>query len=348
MIKNCVNCNNEFETKIAKSQYCSKECRTEHRKAERAKSGFEKNNKKYDGLEEGLDYVVCKECGLKGQKLQFHIQMVHNTTVAEYRLKHNVDQVTSQKLLLQQSERVKGDKNPAYQHGGRLSPFSDKFVGKTTKEEAVAKLLKTKSENPQNENTKLEYYTSRGYTEEEAIQLRSDRQSTFSLEKCIEKYGEEEGYKKWLARQEKWQTTLKSKSDEEIAEINKKKLPKIGPISKAEQSIANYLRSVGISIDQQHPIKRENQTWYHYDIVSGNKIIEYNGDYWHANPMIYEETHSFKRNKLVMTAKDIWNKDQNKIQTAIRNGYEVFVVWESEYLKDEKGTIEKCINFLKQ
>ena len=244
-------------------------------------------------------------------------------SVEEYRLKHNVEQIMSQKFLLQQSERVKGDKNPAYQHGGRLSPFSDKFIGETTKEKAFAKMLKTKAENPQNESTRLDYYISRGYSEEKAREKLKKRQTTFSLEKCIEKYGEKEGYEKWLARQEKWQKTLKSKSEEEIAEINKKKLPKIGPISKAEQHIANCIRNNGILIEQQHPIKKENSTWFHYDIVSGNKIIEYNGDYWHANPTIYEETHSFKRNKKVMTAKDIWQKDQNKLTTAINNGYEV-------------------------
>ena len=27
------------------------------------------------------------------------------------------------------SDRITGNKNPAYDHGGRLSPFSDKFVG---------------------------------------------------------------------------------------------------------------------------------------------------------------------------------------------------------------------------
>ena len=35
----------------------------------------------------------------------------------------------------------------------------------------------------ENHNNTIEYYTSRGYTEEEAILLRSDRQRTFTLEK---------------------------------------------------------------------------------------------------------------------------------------------------------------------
>ena len=173
MIKECLVCNTQFETKT-KSNYCPKECKTTHKKEIRAKVDFEKNNKKYEGLEEGFDSVVCKECGLKGKKIQFHIQMAHNMSVADYKLKHNIDKIISQKLLLEQSERLKGDKNPGYQHGGRLSPFSDKFIGKTTREKAAAKSKKTKTENPQNENTKLEYYTSRGYTEEEAKSMGSE------------------------------------------------------------------------------------------------------------------------------------------------------------------------------
>lgn len=68
-----------------------------------------------------------------------------------------------------------------------------------------------------------EYWISKGYSEEDAIIKVSETQATFSLNICIEKYGEEEGYCVWKSRQDCWQETLKAKSDEEIEEINKKK-----------------------------------------------------------------------------------------------------------------------------
>ncbi len=87
--------------------------------------------------------------------------------------------------------------------------------------------LEKKKKDPYSYNktqiTKIEYWLEKGYTEEEAKKKISERQSTFSKEKCIKKYGEEEGTKRWKERQDKWQKTLNNKSPEEIEEINKKK-----------------------------------------------------------------------------------------------------------------------------
>lgn len=60
-------------------------------------------------------------------------------------------------------------------------------------------------------------------SEEEAKYALSERQCTFSLEKCVKKYGEEEGLKRFNIRQEKWQNTLNNKSNKEKEEINKKR-----------------------------------------------------------------------------------------------------------------------------
>ena len=69
----------------------------------------------------------------------------------------------------------------------------------------------------------LQKFLDMGLSEKEAKIALCERQSTLSLKKCIEKYGKDEGTKKWKVRQEKWQTTLKSKPQEEIDEINRKK-----------------------------------------------------------------------------------------------------------------------------
>ena len=54
----------------------------------------------------------------------------------------------------------------------------------------------------------IEFWLAKGYTKKEAILLISESQKTFSLEKCIEKYGEVEGVKRFEKRQEKWITSL--------------------------------------------------------------------------------------------------------------------------------------------
>ena len=52
------------------------------------------------------------------------------------------------------------------------------------------------------------YWEKKGFTKEESISMVSKVQSTFSLNKCIEKYGEEKGKSVWDERQKKWQKSL--------------------------------------------------------------------------------------------------------------------------------------------
>lgn len=68
-------------------------------------------------------------------------------------------------------------------------------------------------------NTKY-YWIEHGYSEDEAIKKVKERQTTFTKEICIEKYGEQEGLKIWQDRQNKWQQTLNNKSYIEKKEIN--------------------------------------------------------------------------------------------------------------------------------
>jgi len=72
-----------------------------------------------------------------------------------------------------------------------------------------------------NSKRSLEYWTSRGYSENDAKNEIKKSQAQFSLEKCIEKYGENIGRIKWKSRQTKWQNSLQNNSNIEL--INKSK-----------------------------------------------------------------------------------------------------------------------------
>jgi len=82
-----------------------------------------------------------------------------------------------------------------------------------------------------------------------------------------------------------------------------------------------------------------------YDFKYNNKIIEYNGDYWHCNPKYYEEDyfHKFKQ----CFAGDIWKEDKIKKEAIERLGYDVKIVWEDDYLTNKEKVIEECLEFLK-
>jgi hypothetical protein len=119
------------------------------------------------------------------------------------------------------SERVLGTKNPAYQHGGKLSPFSKNFVKGYVGVETAKKAAASREKN-NTDRTKLSFWTER-YGEEEGKLRYYDRQNTFSLEKCIKKYGEDEGRKIFQRRQEKWLESLENLSEQEKILIRAKK-----------------------------------------------------------------------------------------------------------------------------
>ena len=75
------------------------------------------------------------------------------------------------------------------------------------------------------------------WDEEEARKILAERQCTFSLQTCIDKYGKEEGTKIFNERQEKWQNTLSSKPFEELERIKKAKMLNGRGYSKISQKL---------------------------------------------------------------------------------------------------------------
>ncbi len=178
----------------------------------------------------------------------------------------------------------------------------------------------------------VEYWMEQGYNFYEAKEKVSEHQTTFSLEICIKKHGKEKGYEIWKDRQERWMATMNSKSDEEKEEIRIKRYP--GNVSKAELELCESLECGSQ--------KYINGYWF--DIYKGNKIIEYNGDYFHCNPNKYSPT--FFNKSTGMYAAEKWEFDREKIETAKRSGYDVLVVWEEDYKRSPEKVIEKCKDFL--
>lgn len=60
-----------------------------------------------------------------------------------------------------------------------------------------------------------------------------------------------------------------------------------------------------------------------------NKVVEFYGDYWHANPIFYKEDDIIGVKKSVV--KDIWQKDKNRIDAIQRKfNVQIKIVWEHD------------------
>lgn len=86
---------------------------------------------------------------------------------------------------------------------------------------------------------------------------------------------------------------------------------------------------------------------YRYDFTYKNKIVEFNGSYWHANPQKYNHDDVIKHPEgKTLTAKEIWDRDFIKQKYAIDNGYQLLVVWEHDYKKDRDKILKECCEWI--
>lgn len=78
--------------------------------------------------------------------------------------------------------------------------------------QCIEKYTNDKSRN----TTQIGFWMKRGYSEDEAKVIVSERQKTFTLDKCVKKYGIDEGLKVHTERQLKWQKTLNDRGDQDF------------------------------------------------------------------------------------------------------------------------------------
>lgn len=113
--------------------------------------------------------------------------------------------------------------------------------------------------------------------------------------------------------------------------------------SKTEIEFFNDLEKV-IDCKEKETIRIGNK-WYLPDVLiqKDGIIIEYFGDFWHANPEIYKSSDIVHHN---FVAKEIWNHDEKRIKDLENVGYKVIIIWESEYLKNKQQILDSLDNLI--
>jgi len=328
-------------------KYCSIECRTEAYKIKVTKAREAKLATKA--------HVTCEICGTKATSLSYHIFKLHGLNIQEYMEKYNktLDQVILPEVRKSWGDKIKGKANGASNHGGLYSPYSLKFTGYDglSNEEKARKIkaLHVKQSQSKKVNQKspnqVGYWLKLGYTEDEAIAKVSDSQRTFTKEKCIEKYGKVEGIKRWKARQDGWQATLKAKPLEEQERINRSKFGDTG-YSKISQKLFwklyEILKEEYIGIEfAEHGVSNQFGNGEHaiYDgrgfmfldflVLDNKKVIEFDGDYWHGEKRGNQRREA-QRNQRIM--------DQ---------GYQLLHVTEKSYTGDPGKTVQECVDWIR-
>ena len=203
-------------------------------------------------------------------------------------------------------------------------------------------------------NTNVDYYLNKGFTYKESVEELKNRQATFSLDICIQKYGKDEGLKRFQKRQQIWQTTLMNKTDEEKAEIYQKKLKNFKRYSKVSanlfEKVKSRLESEGIFLtfhfgeSEKFIWDKEQKRIFFYDlfIEEANLLVEFNGSLFHPRPYLTEsELQNFVCPISKLNGVEILKKDTRKENLAISEGYEYLTVWENDH--DNEHLLYHCI-----
>lgn len=359
----CQNCKSNYYSKISKGKFCGEACRKEY---------HVKKDKEF-----GVDYVICQICKRATSNVTgVHLKKNHQEWTPEKYKKEYEGFPTIPSKVLEKIRKgsikagnkmredyhrnrlknlFKGEKNPMHKSNTTeekrksISPFSASFYLKRNKNITIEEAQILAKEKIKATSiiswVKKEYWIKKGYSEEEAKNIISKKQSTFSFEKCVEKHGEDKGKKIWEERQKKW----KSKVFNEETHISR------GTSKTGDEFIRNVLNILNVlGFPTDNFLYGKNEKFigtsegkiFKYDLTfkEGKKIIEFNGDYWHANPTVYNPDY-FHKVKL-KTAQEIWDFDLEKQKTAELHGYKFLTIWENDYRKSKTETIMNCVNFI--
>lgn len=323
--KICNQCNREY-LGYRTSRYCTKVCSKIATNITVNKKLLKLSLEKYPDGSDKNSYVECGVCGYRSSDLSSHPK-IHNLTQKQYKAIYG-DCIKCKDVI----DAVSGVNNPGYKHNGKFSPYSKNFIHYKDDENIrtlIQKSSQTRSDN-NNYNVRLSYYTTRGYSEDVALEMLTKRQTTFSKEICIEKYGEESGIQRWSERQRKWLSNFPKMN---YSKISQKLFSEVHK---------NYVGDVYFATNDRIECKHKENKEYRLILTDGSyilpdficlnnkKIIEFDGDYWHSEQVVNP------------------SKEAERDRKIIEAGYDVLHIKEFLYKQDEDKTIQQCINFLTQ
>lgn len=300
--------------------------------------------------------IQCKICGFSGKSLTSHICRKHKITCQEY-----VDRFGGpiQTMSVEQKRKlskigIEKYKNPerrktmsAVQKNG-ASIFTTKYWIKRgfSELDAMRKVSEIQSKNSKKSNQsekskswmQVKFWLDRGVDQKAAELEISKRQSKLS-----NRSSKFLGCKRTDSSKKKISLAMRQKINEIGTGRWASHFGKFSGRSNAEIKCYTYLKdNVEPKLEANVPIGS-----YIVDMLIGNKIIEFNGDFWHANPKLYKPTDELKPcggpTKLAST---IWENEKIRLDDLRKLGYDVFVMWESEWSNERESTINKIKHFL--
>ena len=212
------------------------------------------------------------------------------------------------------------------------------------------------------------------YGEKEGLKIYHDSRA-ITKQLCIKRYGKELGEQKWkeYCEKQRYTCSLEYFIKEYGEEIGNQKYKEFSikralsgqsgqkiTVSKISQHLFNNLyKYINQNIIYYSELNNEyiihnNLTHRNYLLdfydKTKNLVIEFQGDYWHANPNKYNENDILEfpstfLNRKKFKAKEIWEYDQNKKDFICKelNNPIYLQIWESEYKENPLKIIQDIL-----
>lgn len=279
----------------------------------------------------GLICLICNHWEEKN--LKHHLEKIHKLTTKEYKklyagsrtMTGHSKRTPDYWMNLGYSEEESLQKVKEFQKGNTELFYKNRRDQGVPEEEIQAELHNIAC---LRSCRRIEYYLARGYTEEEGRQLLIERQSVLS-----NRSSRFTGHKHTRDARNRISKKIKEIIEEEGVE---KRLLNFYKSRQGHQSggeIDCFLELKKDYPELQSNIKVSNKM---VDMLYGNIIIEYYGDFWHRNPKKYSENFYRKGHY----SKEIWERDQKRIEhIESENNQKVFVIWELDW-KNERDTVK--------
>jgi very-short-patch-repair endonuclease len=200
----------------------------------------------------------------------------------------------------------------------------------------------------------IKFWTTRGYTEEEATKIISAKQTNNAKKqkKCKEywmrlghsdvnasslaleyartkshwcwEYWVDLGYSKEDAVQ--MVSNIQSKNGKRAIKSNRSR----GYKSRLEMNFMEFVNSKISGVSLSREIFIDGKLIYPDAVINEKLVVEIYGDFWHCNPKFFQE--SDIHGVLKISAKERWKTDEQRKLLLESAGYTVLVIWEDDLL----------------
>lgn len=260
------------------------------------------------------DTVTCAVCGYSAKTIANHLMNMHGLTVDEYKGAYGVERVISSDVGF-----VSGSENPAFNHGGALSPWSQKFLcGYDADKHDAFKAGQSEFQKTNAANVfRREFYdTDVSYT---VAQTRD-------LDYFTRRYGDSEGKKRHALKTKRWAESFRTCNFSMVSQKLFSEIDMDGAYfaTKPMAGMEKYKNKEYVFSSLQGTFRLD------YYVPHLKAAIEFDGDYWHSEARVNPE------------------REARREKALTESGIRVLRIREQDYKRDKLGTIQKCKKFLNQ